>query len=68
MANKSGKGVLNYATESSDEYAPTFYYKSSKVLEEKNFSKGSPEDVKKMLSGSGVKAEEMKWLDIDTFP
>jgi hypothetical protein len=66
--------ILNYAEDVADDvsfkpddYAPTFYYKSRKILEEKKFSKGNPADVKKMLSRNGVKAEEMKWLDIDTF-
>jgi hypothetical protein len=64
---KNGVKVEEFGTGLEDEFAPTFYYKSNKILDQKKFSKGNAEDVLKMLKSSGVKEEELKWLGINDF-
>lgn len=57
----------NYAQRrySIKQYAPTFYSKLEKVIEEKMPNSAPAEMVKALLEKNGVKSEEMKWSGMD---
>lgn len=50
------------------ETAPTFYSQVEQVVEKKMPNYTTPDQVRGILSGqNGVKAEELKWLDLESF-
>jgi hypothetical protein len=62
-----GKESAKKTSYSVKEYAPPFYSQLEKVIQEKMPNIAPVEMVRNLLEKNGVKAEELKWLDIDQF-
>ena len=55
----------DYSTARGQQYAPTFFSQMGKVVDGLNQKKFGTQDLVKMLTGRGVKAEEIKWSGIE---